>query len=318
METIFNLFLLLLGLVILIWGADYLIQSSVKLAHIFRLAPLFIGLVIVAFGTSAPEAGISIVAALKGYKAIALGNIIGSCIANIGLVLGFCALLLPLAVDKNIFKKELPIMLLATVLIYFLSLDLVLSRIDGFIFLSLFIAFLFFAYKGAKNHSAEDLSGFKFRKVFKKTNSKFVIGILSIFSLGLVVFGASLMVKSGVVLAKIFGISPWIISITVFAVGTSLPELAASLTASFKKIPSISVGNIVGSNIFNILFVLGIASVIRPIDVQPSVLRFEFPILLLFSASLFVVMKTGHKITRKEGLLMFLGYLAFIFLLVRR
>ena len=130
---------------------------------------------------------------------------------------------------------------------------MVLSRLDGSIFLFLFVIFLFFAYKGAKNHSSEDLSNFRFRKVFKKINSKFAIGILSIFSLGLVVFGANLMVKSGVALAGVFGISPWIIGITVFAIGTSLPELAASLTAGFRKVPSISVGNIVGSNIFNIL-----------------------------------------------------------------
>ncbi len=323
MEIIFSVLLFLLGLVVLIFGSSYLIQSSVKLSYIFRLSPLFIGLVIVAFGTSAPEAGISIVAAVRGYKEIALGNIIGSCIANIGLVLGFCALLLPLAVNKNIFKRELPIMLLAVGLVYLLALDLVLSRIDGFILLSFFSVFIFLAYKGAKSHSLEfselrNLANFKFKKIFKRTSSKFVIGILSILSLCLIVLGANLMVKSGVSLAKIFGISPWVISITVFAIGTSLPELAASLTASFRKIPSISVGNIIGSNIFNILFILGIVPLIRPINIAPSVLRFEFPVLFLFSASLFAVMRTNYKITRKEGLVLFLGYLFFIFFLVRR
>lgn len=323
MEITFNVFLFLCGFAVLIFGSSCLIQSSVKLSYIFKLTPLFIGLVIVAFGTSAPEAGISIVAAIKGYKEIALGNIIGSCIANIGLALGFCSFLFPLTVNKNIFKRELPIMLLATGLVWFLARDLVLSRIDGFILLFFFAIFLFLAYKGAKSHSLElselrNLADFRFKKIFKRTNSKFAIIILAIFSLCLIVLGANLMVRSGVSLAKIFGISPWVIAITVFAVGSSLPELAASLTASFKKIPSISVGNIVGSNIFNILFILGMVPLIRPINIAPSVLRFEFPMLFLFSASLFAVMRRKYKITRKEGLMLFLGYLAFIFFLIKR
>ncbi|MCD6093821.1 MAG: calcium/sodium antiporter [Candidatus Omnitrophica bacterium] len=322
MDIILNTSLFLAGLVVLIFGSSSLIQSSVKLSHIFKLTPLFIGLVIVGFGTSAPEAGTSIVAAVRGYKEIALGNIIGSCIANIGLVLGFCALFSPLTVNKNIFKRELPIMLLAVGFVYLLALDLVLSRIDGFILLSFFATFLFLAYKGAKTHSLEfselkSLANFKFKKIFKRINSKFAVGISSILSLGLVVLGANLMVRSGVALAKIFGVSPWIIAITVFAIGTSLPELATSLAASLKKIPSISVGNIVGSNIFNILFILGIVPLIGPINITSSALRFEFPILFLFSASLFAVMRRD-KITRKEGLMLFLGYLAFIFFLVKK
>ncbi len=323
MEIIFNGFLFLFGLFLLIFGSNYLIQSSVKFAHIFRLTSVFVGLVLVAFGTSCPEAGISIVAAVKGYKGIALGNIIGSCIANIGLVLGFCAFLFPLAVDKDIFKRELPIMFLATALFYLLGLDLVLNRLDGFILLFFFIVFIFLSCKKAKtsfikSSGLKDLTDFKFRRIFKKINTKFAVGVLFIFFLVLVILGANLMVISGVALAKIFEINSWIISITVFAIGTSLPELAVSFAASFKKIPSISVGNVIGSNIFNILFILGIISLIKPINIQVSVLKFEFPILFLFSAFLLTIIKTKYKIIRSEGLVMLAGYLTFIFFLIRR
>lgn len=305
------------GLFLLVLGAGWLIQSSLKFAYIFKLTPLFIGLILIAFGTSCPEAAVGIIAVIKNQKGIALGNIVGSFVANIGLILGLCSLLMPLDIDRNLFKRELPIMSLSVILLYILSLDLVLGRLDGLIFLIFFIIFCFLSYKKAKTPSSQkELNDFKFKKIFRRVNSRFIILLLFISSLTLVILGANLMVKSGVVLAKIFGISSWVIGITVFAIGTSLPELAASLAASFKKIPSISVGNIVGSNIFNILFVLGVVSLIRPINIEPSVLGFEFPVLFLFSILFFMAIKTGYKITRGEGLVMLVGYIGFVFLLL--
>jgi cation:H+ antiporter len=321
MDMIFliPIFLFLFGFFLLIVSADSLIHSSVKLAFILRLTPLFIGLVLVAFGTSAPEAGVGIVAAIKNQKDIALGNIVGSNIANIGLILGLCALFKPLGVNKSIFKRELPVLLFSVILLYVLSSDLLLSRLDGIVFIVFFIIFCFISYRGAKKtFDRGEIEGFKLKKLFQRINSHFVIFILAVISLLGVIYGANLMVKGGVSLAKMFGISPWLIGITVFAVGTSLPELAASLSASFKRVPSISVGNIVGSNIFNILFVLGIVSLIRPITIESSILRFEFPILFLFSILLFTVMKTEYKITRMEGLGLFIGYLIFLVLLFIR
>jgi len=308
------------GLFLLILGADLLIQGCVKLSYAFLITPLFVGVILVALGTSLPEAGVSIVAQIKNYKEIALGNVIGSCIANIGLVLGICALLKPSKTNRKLFKNELPVMILAIIIFYLLSQDLILNRWEGLIFLLLLVIFLFFSYKGAKVTSVElnELKEFKFRRVFEQINSKFMIILLSIFSLGLVIWGANLMIKSGVFLARTFGISNWIISITVFAVGTSLPELATSLAASFKKIGSISMGNIIGSNIFNILFILGVVSLIRPIKLSPSMLKFEFPILLLFSLFLFRSKYTGYKITRWQGLILVIGYIIFIILLIVR
>jgi cation:H+ antiporter len=321
MEILINGLVLGVGLVILVLSADWLIQTSVKLSILFKLTPLFIGLVVVAFGTSAPEAGVGIVAAIKNAKQIALGNVVGSNIANVGLILGLCALVFPLQVkNKYIFKRELPIMLFSVVLLYVLSfLGQSISRLDGLILIACFFIFCIVSYRGAKDFfDSEEVQDFKFRKIIQKVNSRFTIFTLAFLSLVGIVIGADLMVRGGVKLAQIFGISPWLIGITVFAVGTSLPELVASLTASFKKVPSISVGNIVGSNIFNILFVLGVVALIRPIPIEPSVLRFEFPVLLFFSIILFTVMKTEYKISRWEGLVMFLGYLVFLAVLIAK
>ena len=313
MEIFLNAFVFVIGLVLLVLSSDWLIQSSVKLAVLLRLGPLFIGLVLIAFGTSAPEAGVGIMAAIKNQKGIALGNIIGSNIANIGLVLGLCSIFSPLKVNKSILKKELPIMIGATLLFYFLSLDLLISRLDGMIFIVSFIIFCFVTYKGAKNNfDTKETDSFEFRKIFQKTNSYIVILVLTLVSLAGVALGADFMVRGGSNLAKIFKVSPWIIGITVFAIGTSLPELVTSITASIKKVPSISVGNIVGSNIFNILFVLGIVSLIRPIDLTFSSLNFEFPVLIIFSFLLFTVMKTRDTIARWEGVIMFLMYIGFL------
>ncbi len=311
-----NTLLFLLGLAILLLSSDWLIQGCVKISYLFKLTPLFIGLVLVAFGTSAPEAGVGIIAAVRNEKSIALGNIVGSNIANIGLILGLCALLRPLAVDKNIFKRELPMMIFSVFLLYVLSLDLTISRIDGLIFLLFFIIFFFSSYRGAKKaYNSKELIDFKFHRFVAKSNSKPIIVGATLLSLLGIIGGANLMVNSGVNLAKMWGVSTWVIGITIFAIGTSLPELAASVTASLKKVPSISIGNIVGSNIFNILFVLGVVSLIRPIEIQKKFLTFEYVALVIFSAFLLIAMKTGYKISRKEAIFMFVGYIIFIGLL---
>lgn len=310
-------FFFLAGLILLIISSDCLIQSSVKLSLFFRLTPLFIGLIVVALGTSAPEAGVGIMAAIRDQKSIALGNIVGSNIANIGLILGVCALCSPLKMNKKVFNLELPIMILAVILLYVLSLDLLLSRVDGVILIFCFIVFCFFSYNKAKNSFAEnELEHFEFRKLFRKINSRPLIFGLTMISILGIIYGADLMVKGGVGIAGKFNISPWIIAITVFSVGTSLPELAASVTASFKKVPSISVGNVIGSNIFNILLVLGIIALIRPVPVRVSYLGFEYLALILFSLALFLFMETKYRMGRLEGFVLLLGYILFIVFLV--
>ncbi len=317
MAAVYYLSLFVIGLVILIYSSDSLIQSSVKLSLLLRLTPLFIGLVIIAFGTSAPEAGVGIVAAIKDQKDIALGNVIGSNIANIGLILGLCVLFRPLIVERSVLKTEVPLMVGASLLVYILSLDLKIDRIDGIILLLAFIIFFLLSYRGAKRYfDSRELSDFKFKRLFRKVNSRTLAFLLSLIFLLGVVMGANLMIKGGVGLARIFHISPWVIAITIFAIGTSLPELAASLTAVVKKVDSISIGNIVGSNIFNILFVLGIVAVIRPLELDSHALRFEFPYLVGISVLVALFMKTRFKVSRVEGLILVLSYIIFVLILI--
>ena len=313
MEIASSALLFSIGLVLLVISSNWLIQSSVKLSFLLKLSPLFIGAVLIAFGTSAPEAGVGIIAALRNQKGIALGNILGSNIANIGLILGLCAFLKPLKVDKNIFQREIPFLFLSVILFCFLSLDLVLSRLDGLIFIFVFIIFCFVSFYGArKSQDSSEIKNFKLKKSLDKSTAYFPVFLIVLLSLAGIVLGADSMVRGGVVVARAFGLTPWFIGITVFALGTSLPELATSLTASFKKVPSISIGNIVGSNIFNILFVLGVVALIRPISLDSSILRFEIPVLAFFTLFLAVFMRTGYKISRVKGLVMFLGYLGFL------
>ncbi|MDD5070398.1 MAG: calcium/sodium antiporter [Candidatus Omnitrophica bacterium] len=307
------------GLGILVYSSQWLIQGSVKLAFLFNLSPLFIGLVLVAFGTSAPEASVGIVASLAGKDAVALGNVVGSNIANIGLGISFCALFIAIKVEKSVLKLEVPVLLFSAVLLYIFSLDYVISRSEGSCFLLIFIAFMFFSYKQARlTFNQQEVSNFSFKGIFNKTSSKFLIILITIFSLIGLILGAKLMVENGVKMAKTMGVSDWIISVTVFAIGTSLPEFVASLAAMFKKIPNIAVGNIVGSNIFNILFILGIVSLIRPIKIPVNVMSFEYPILLAFSFIFFTVMRTGYTITRKEGFFLLSGYLTFLYFLIHK
>lgn len=319
MEIFANIFVLSIGLVLLVFAANWLIQGCVRFSRLLKLSPFFIGIVLVAFGTSVPEGSVGVMAALRGQSIISLGNVLGSNIANIGLVIGLCALLSPIHVaNKNIFKREMLLMLISVLLLFVLTLDLVISRFDGLILLLLFGIFCAVSYKGAREgYDEKELEGFELKRLLKNANSKFS-SLVIVISLAGVVLGADLMLRGGINLATIFGINPWLIAVTVFAVGTSLPELAASLVASAKKLHSISVGNIVGSNVFNILFILGIVSLIRPIVLPAAVLKFELLAVFLFSLALLIVMKTAYKVTRTEGLFLFSSYIAFIVLLIMR
>ncbi len=317
MDILFNIFLFLIGLIFLVVSSNWLIQSSVKISWLFRLTPLSIGLVIIAFGTSAPEAGVGIVATLKNQEGIALANVIGSNIANIALALGLCSIFVPLKVDKNIFRKEFPVLAVATLVLYFSSLDLVISRLEGALFILLmFLSCLIFLKGSRGNFIEEETKNIKINRLLNRVKRPFSAVVLFVLSLAGVVWGANLMVEGGVYLANFFGISPWIIGITLFALGTSLPEIATSFTAAIKRVPSISVGNIIGSNIFNILLVIGVIALIKPISLNSSVVKFELPILLGFTFLLFTVMFTHYKIVRKEGMILVLGYIVFLIWLI--
>ena len=304
----------ILGLVFLISGAEWLVRGSSRFARLSGIRPIVIGLTVVAFATSAPEAAVSIIAALKGSSAIALGDIIGSNIANIGLILGVAAIIRPLKIEKTFLKREVPIMIASAGLLYLLALDSKIDFFDGLILLSgmaLFIGFLFYKRKELTTGTSEETIVEPDQK--DKTRSLF----LGLAGLIILLVGAYLMVYSGVNIASFLGINEWIIALTVFALGTSLPELATSVISSYRNKPDIAIGNIVGSNIFNTLLVLGIASMICSLSVEAGALKFELPIMLLFSIALFPLMRTGFVISRLEGLALVGGYVAFLTYLIK-
>ncbi len=298
--------LFVVGFFILIKGADLLVDGASSIAKKFKISSLVIGLTIVAFGTSAPELAVNIFASASGSAEIAIGNILGSNIANILLILGISAMIYPLATKSNTVWKEIPLCLLAAVVLGLMANDILidgagfstLSRIDGFILIAFFIIFLYYTFGIAKVGGDNDDVQIK-----KYSLGKSVLFIL----LGLagLVLGGQWIVNGAVKIAEYFGVSQSLIGLTVVAIGTSLPELATSAIAAYKKQTDIAIGNVVGSNIFNIFWVLGLSSVIRPLPFNPAI---NIDILTTIGASLilFLSMFIGkrHIIERWQGAFM--------------
>jgi cation:H+ antiporter len=307
MEYIF----LILGFFILLFSGKYLVKGSVALADHFRVSKLVIGVTVVSFGTSAPELFVSLRANLIGSPDIAVGNVMGSNIANIGLVLALTALVFPIPVRKNSVKIDAPFMLVISAFLYILIKDQNLGRLEGVLFLLILTAYvLFLIFKSRKEDEIEevDLDG------QLKLSVAFIIILLSAAGLA---WGSHLLVENARVIAAQIGISERVISITVIAFGTSLPELVTSLIAAFKKEMDISIGNIIGSNIFNILAVLGVVSSVKPLAVEKSFISFDIFWMLGISSLLFVFILPfkGGKLTRIKGLVMFVIFLVYYYFL---
>ncbi len=308
-----HVFLFLSGLLFLYYGAEWLVTGSSRIARGFGIRPLIVGLTVVAFGTSAPEGCVSVIAAVRRTEGIALGNIIGSNIANIGLVLGLSALVSPLKIDRPIMRKELPIMVVASVGLYIMALNGRLGFVEGVLLLLGLIFFLWLCFISARGKTL--LNGDD--SVWQPENERDgkpvwkSAGMTCAGLLGLVA-GSYAIVTSAVFIARAYGVKELAIGMSLVAIGTSLPELATSMVASYRKEGEICVGNVVGSNIFNIFFVLGVVSVIAPLHIERNVLTFHFPIMLLFSAALFPFIKSGFVLSRKEGALLLGGYIAFL------
>lgn len=301
-------FFFLLGLAILYVGAETMVNSSSRLAASYGIRPLVIGMTVVAFGTSMPEMMVSLLASFKGSADIAAGNIVGSNIANIGLILGFTALIAPLIVPRSLLKREVPFMIGASLLLFLVVLDGQLGFFDGALLFSLLLVFLGYCLRTARRSDgdANQLSAIMASCSRPRDSVLVLVGIAG---LGI---GAEMMVRSAVILARAFGISELVIGISVVAIGTSLPELAASGLSAWKGHADLSIGNVLGSNIFNILFVLGVCPMIRPMAIDPSLLRLQLPIMLVFSIGLIPLLGHRYKICRWKGLLLLGGYLAFI------
>jgi len=309
--------LFVLGFVFLIKGADLLVEGAASLAKRFNISNIVIGLTVVAFGTSAPEFVVNVFASLRGNADIAIGNILGSNISNILLILGISAIIYPLTTKRNTVWKEIPFSLLAALVLGFLVSDTwidktssVLSRNDGFILLFFFAIFLYYTFTIAKKSSDHIDSDIK--KIGNRKSIFFIIiGLIGL------VLGGKWIIDGAVKIAELFHMSQSLIGLTVVAVGTSLPELATSAVAAFKKHTDIAIGNIVGSNIFNIFWVLGFSSLIKPIPFSQNS-NVDIMITIFASLILFLMMFIGkkHIIERWQGVIMVLFYVAYIVLLI--
>ncbi|MBZ0181454.1 MAG: calcium/sodium antiporter [Melioribacteraceae bacterium] len=304
---------LLFGLILLVLGGEGLVRGSSALASRFGVTPLLIGLTIVAFGTSSPELVVSLQAALKGNSDISLGNIIGSNIGNIGLILGISALIMPLKVQVQIIRKEIPFMILISILIAALILTVdSFSFVHGLIFFLMLMTYIFFAIKNSKKEviTKEIIEEYTPQKLNAVLSIVFIIAGLA----GLV-FGSDLFVKGAVEVAKIFGISDLVIGLTIVAVGTSLPELVTSVIAAIKKETDIAIGNIVGSNIFNILGILGITGMVKEINLN-SITYADLGVFILFAVLILPLSRTKFVLQRWEGALLLSVYAGYVVYLV--
>ncbi|MFC0471484.1 calcium/sodium antiporter [Halalkalibacter kiskunsagensis] len=314
--------LLLVGFALLIKGADYFIDGSSNIASLFRIPPLIVGLTIVAFGTGAPEATVSIIAALEGSADVTIGNIVGSNILNISLVVGITAFIFPLKVERPTIKKEIPFAFLSTIALLVLISDRLLgitnenliTRSDGIIFLLFFSIFLYYVIEAARN--SREASTVKEVDI-EQTGSWGKNILITVAGLAAIIFGGYLVVENSTEIAYRFGMSETLVGLTIVAIGSSLPELITSITAAMKKQSEIALGNIVGSSIFNILFVLGVASIISPLPVNDK-LFFDIIVLLILTVFLFIFSRTQYKVGKYEGMALTILYLVYLIYIIMR
>lgn len=319
-EGTMNYVLLLLGFGLLIKGADFFVIGSSNIARLLRVPPILIGLTIVAFGTSSPEATVSIIAALEGSSGVSLGNVIGSNIFNITLVVGLTAIISPLKVESETIRKEIPFALLASIVLLVLVSDValqamsanLLTRSDGFIFLLFFAVFLYYIFEVVRT------SREKIMFEPKTLNDPWGKNILfTLLGLGAIILGGDLVVKNSTQIAFAYGMSETLVGLTIVAIGTSLPELVTSITAALKKQSEIALGNIVGSNIFNILFVLGASSVISPLSVSGRI-YIDVILMILLTIVLLLFSRTRFTVGKFEGMFLVIAYVLYLTFIILR
>ena len=298
---------LIIGIAMLFYGAEFIVKGGSQLARYFGLSPIVIGLTVVAFGTSLPELVVSIVAAIGGSSPIAIGNVVGSNIANVGLVLGISSLIFPIKINLSQIKNDLIIYIFVCLMFSAFCMNGSISRQEGLIlFLSVLIYTWYSFYYSSSKNNDEDVND-------KNPSNLRMLFILIISGITLLSFGANLFVKGAIDIARYFGISEIVIGMTIVALGTSLPELATSVIASFRKEHAISIGNIVGSNLFNLLSVIGIVSLVSPIESPKEILFFEIPYMIIYGLILFPIGMLKQPIHRLTAAFLLIGYLLFIY-----
>lgn len=303
MTMIQEFIMFIVGLALLIKGSDEFVEAGSRVAKGFGVSEFLIALILASIATTLPEVTVSAIAAYEGNSGIALGNAVGSALANIALILGISAMIMPLKVDEIAWRNSL-FMLAVTFYAWFLMKDMTISRVEGFTLILIYLGFLYYLYK--KHIALEEVGEGNGRNVKKDVVILFLSGIV-------VVVGARMVVTSAVTIARALGISEVVIGLTLVSIGTSLPELANSLAATLKKIPNISVGNVVGANILDILMVIGIASMIRPITVDASIFSFTMPLTLLVMGILTLSLRLTNKVSRATSAVLLMIYAYFLY-----
>ncbi len=309
-------FLLAVGLIILLFGGKILVDGASSIALKLGMSTGLIGLTVVAFGTSAPELIVSLTAALKGNSDISIGNVVGSNIANIGLVLGISGIFYPILIRKSHIRFEYALMVLITLVYYALSLDLKISRIEGILLLLGFIGFNVYLFRNLgkgiqQNDDAvveeiEDVRNYS----LLASMGLFVGGIVGLY------VGSELLVNNAVLISREFGVSERVIGVTIVAVGTSLPELMTSIIAALSKRTDLALGNILGSNIANILSIIGLTAVIKPIYISEAFIQSDYLWMIGLSLLLYPLMRTKMRISKVEGLILLFSYAAYLVFLL--
>jgi cation:H+ antiporter len=306
---------IVVGLLMLFIGAEGLIRGSTSLALRIGITPLVIGLTVVAFGTSSPELFVSLKASLGGNSDIALGNVIGSNIANIALILGTAALIRPMKVQAQVVRREIPIMIFVSLLLILFLTDGEINRFEGIIFFAGIIVYTVVSIYLARKEKSGDVENEFLESLKRKTLKVWLATIFMIMGLVLLSFGANLLVEGAVEVAKIFGMSKAVIGLTIIAVGTSIPELVTSVVASLKSETDIAIGNVIGSNVFNILLILGVTATIVPISSE-GITTVDLVIMMFTAVIILPLSKTGFTLNRLEGALLLSGYIVYIYYLL--
>jgi cation:H+ antiporter len=317
MDLFISIVAILAGFVLLVWGADRFVYGAAATARNLGVATLVIGLTVVGFGTSAPEILVSIMAAFSGNPGLAVGNAIGSNITNIGLVLGVTALVTPLMVNSGTLRREFPMMLLVSMLALVLVLDLTLSTLDSLILLSGLVLMLVWLIRIAKYKKFPEPMQSEYEREIPIISLKKAV-FWTVFGLIILLVSSRMLVYGAVNIATMLGISDLIIGLTVVAIGTSLPELAASVMSALKKEHDIAIGNILGSNMYNLLAVLGVPGLIAPISLDAEVLNRDFVFMIGLSIALFIFaygIKGPGRINRLEGFALLGVYVSYIIIL---
>lgn len=318
-----TILLFIVGLVVLILGADLLVRGASRMAAAFGVSPLVIGLTIVAIGTASPEIAVSLKAAASGQGDLTLGNVLGSNIFNILFILGITSIVAPIVIAEQLIRKDAPIMLGVSLMTLALALDGKLGWLDGSLLLIGVIVYIVFALKQSRAESSEVQKEYEqeFAKKEPRTAKQTMVNLgFILVGLGLLVLGSNWLVDSATQIAKSLGVSELVIGLTIVAVGTSLPEVATSAVAALKKESDIAVGNAVGSNIFNLLGVLGIGALVAPggISVASRVLQFDLPVMVFVALVTLPVIYIDNRISRSEGGLLLAYYVAYVTYVILR